>query len=138
MRKRNKGAGTKSYAVGYGKPPAHSQFKKGESGNYRGRPSGTLNFATVLLRTLREQVVINENGQRKTITKLEAALKQLANKAASGELRALQLLLALVRSAEEQSGVPESPKQPLEENDKKVMEEIVRRFENSLKGGTQK
>lgn len=89
------------YEVGFGKPPVGTRFQKGKSGNPQGRPKGTLNMATVLERTLRERVVINENGRRKTITKLEAAIKQLTNKAASGELKALQLLAALVRSAEE-------------------------------------
>ena len=56
--------------VGYGNPPKHTRFRKGESGNPQGRPKGTLNMATVLARTLRERVVINENGQRKVVTKL--------------------------------------------------------------------
>ncbi len=75
--------------AGYGKPPETTRFKKGTSGNPKGRPKGSLNVATVFMKALREKVVINEHGQRKTVTKLEAALKQLANKAASGELRAL-------------------------------------------------
>jgi hypothetical protein len=78
---------------GYCNPPETTRFKKGQSGNPQGRPKGTLNMATVLERTLREKVVINESGKRKTITKLEAAIKQLTNKAASGDLKALQLLV---------------------------------------------
>ena len=42
------------HTVGYRKPPMHSRFKKGKSGNPNGRPKGTVNFATVLLKTLRE------------------------------------------------------------------------------------
>ena len=97
--------------VGYGRPPKHTRFKSGQSGNLKGRPKGTLNMATVLARTLRARVVVNENGRRKTITKLEAAIQQLTNKAASGELKALQLLAGLVRSAEERTAQPQS--QPL-------------------------
>src|ERR1035437_5871182 len=77
----------KTYDVGFGKPPSHGQFRKGVSGNPRGRPKGKRNLATVLERTLEEKVVINENGERKTVTKLEAALKQMVNKAAGGDLR---------------------------------------------------
>src|SRR5437660_6621326 len=84
--------------VGYRSPPKHRQYKKGASGNPKGRSKGTPNLATVLERTLRERVIINENGQRRTVTKLEAAMKQLVNKAASGDLRAVHQLSALVRS----------------------------------------
>jgi Family of unknown function (DUF5681) len=52
--------------VGYGKPPQATRFKKGVSGNPKGRPKGSLNIATVFTKTLRERVVINEHGQRKT------------------------------------------------------------------------
>ena len=78
--------------VGYRSPPEATRFKKGVSGNPRGRPKGSLNVATVLTKTLRERVTITENGRRKTVTKLEAALKQLVNKAAAGDLRALHHL----------------------------------------------
>src|SRR5208337_426875 len=111
------------YVIGFGKPPENTRFKKGQSGNPHGRPKGTLNLATVLERTLREKVVINENGKRKTITKLEAAIKQIANKAASGETKAFQLLAALVRSAEERSIKAAVPDSTLDEADEKVFRE---------------
>ena len=124
-----------SVRVGYGNPPAHTRFKPGRSGNPRGRPKGTLNMATVLERTLRERVVINENGRRKTITKLEAAIKQLTNKAASGELKALQLLAALVRSAEERAMKTAAPGSPPDEADERVALGILKRLETSSERG---
>jgi len=120
--------------VGYGNPPKHTRFKKGLSGNPQGRPKGTLNIATVLQRTLHQKVAIDENGQRKTITKLEAAIRQLTDKAASGELKALQLLAALVRSAEERATQPAVPNPVLEEVDQKVVLGILKRLETASKG----
>jgi Family of unknown function (DUF5681) len=121
--------------VGYRNPPKHTRFKKGESGNPKGRPKGTLNMATVLARTLREKVIINENGQRKVVTKLEAAVKQLVNKAASGDLRALRHLAGLVLSAEEQAAQTPRADAPLSEDDQKVVQGILQRFENAHEGG---
>jgi hypothetical protein len=115
-------------SVGYGKPPKDSRFKKGASGNPKGRPKGSRNVAAVFAKTLREKVVINEHGQRKTITKLEAAIKQFVNKAAGGDLRALQLLVNLSREAETRELSPPE-RSIIAEVDQRVMEGIVRRFQ---------
>jgi len=123
------------YAVGFGKPPAVTRFKKGQSGNPKGRPKGTLNIATVLARTLREKVVANESGRRKTITKLEAAVKQLVNKAASGDLRALRHLASLVASAEERAAKSPGAASSLSEDDQRVVQGILERFGNQNTGG---
>ena len=121
-----------TYLVGFGRPPRRTQFKKGKSGNPRGRPKGALNLATVLARTLREKVVINENGKRKTVTKLEVAISQLVAKATSGDGHAIRYLCQLVTSAEERSVVVE-PTTQLSETDQKVMTNILKRFQQSLK-----
>lgn len=120
--------------IGYRNPPETTRFKKGQSGNPKGRPKGTPNLATVLEKTLKEKVVINENGRRKAITKLEAAMKQLVNKAASGDLRALHQLAALARSAEEREE-PAAPGAPIADVDQKVLQGILARFEQQSKGG---
>ncbi|MFL6387935.1 MAG: DUF5681 domain-containing protein [Terriglobales bacterium] len=120
--------------VGYGKPPVQTQFRKGQSGNPKGRPKGRLNVATVLEKALHEKVVINENGRRRTITKLEAAMKQLVNKAASGDLPSLRQLSAMARAAEEQAAAATTKSagnqsaEELSEVDAKVLEGILKRF----------
>jgi hypothetical protein len=122
---------TKTGQVGYANPPKLSRFKLGQSGNPKGRPKGALNMATVLERTLREKVTVNENGKKRTVTKLEAAVKQLADKAASGDLRALQLLTALVRSAEERAIQGAIANSVPDEVDEKVVLGILKRIEAS-------
>lgn len=135
-------ANNDNFEVGFGKPPAHTRFRKGQSGNPQGRPKGSLNLATVLEKTLNEKVVINENGRRKTITKREAAVKQLVNKAASGDLRALHQLASLVRAAEAKaeaaavSADANIPEMLLVESDLKVLEGIISRFGGNNEEGT--
>ena len=116
---------------GYCSPPESTRFKEGVSGNPKGRPKGSLNMITALTKALREKVVINENGRRKTVTKFDAALKQLVNKAAGGDLRAVRHLTELARDAEAQhhsTGV-ETPE--LNEMDIEVMNGILKRFQRT-------
>lgn len=84
------------YPVGYGRPPKKNQFRPGHSGNPRGRPRGSKNAATVLNQVLAEKVTVNENGRRRRVTKLEAAFKQVVNRAAAGEVTASRLLIQIL------------------------------------------
>ena len=95
MAKSNR-SGSDGYEVGYRKPPKDHQFKKGQSGNPAGRPKGHANVATVLHRIVNEKVVIQENGVKRRVSKLEAAFKQAVNRAAAGDLPWVRILLALI------------------------------------------
>ena len=79
-----------SYEVGYGKPPKDTQFKKGSSGNPKGRPKKVRDFDLELLRQSNATIVINENGHPRRISKHEAVSMQLINKAISGNIFALR------------------------------------------------
>jgi hypothetical protein len=117
--------------VGFCRPPVATRFRKGVSGNPKGRPKRSLNVATAFMKALHEKVVINEGGQRKTVTKLEAALKQLVNKAASGEIRAVEQLLELARDAEAKQNASVGQDLFLNDLDREVLEGVVKRFEVS-------
>jgi hypothetical protein len=112
--------------VGYGRPPMTTRFRPGQSGNPRGRPKGARNLGTVIAAALSERVAINENGRRRRITKLEASVKQLVNRAASGEARATQLLLALVQANEARPAQQDARR--LSDADAIVMAELTRRL----------
>jgi hypothetical protein len=58
-----------TYKVGFGKPPKAGQFKKGKSGNPRGRPRGSCNLATDLNAELSEQITVREDGRSKRVSK---------------------------------------------------------------------
>ena len=102
------------YEIGYGKPPKSGQFKKGISGNPSGRPKKLSDFASELARELNSNLVINENGQRKVIKKSKGLAKQAVNKALSGNLPALRLVIntdreTQERAAEQQQNSPDKP-----------------------------
>jgi hypothetical protein len=108
--------------VGYCNPPEATRFKKGQSGNPKGRPKGALNVDTVLTKAVRQPVVIIESGQRKTVTKLEVMIAQLVNKGTSGELRAVRQVVELLRELEAQQAARAFPeKKKIGEFDKKVI-----------------
>ena len=117
--------------VGYRNPPRANQFKKGSSGNPKGRPKGSLNSTTMLLRELRRKVVINEKGRPKTVTVLEIATKQLTNQAAKGNLPAMKLMFGHLREDEQRQALepPASPKP--NETDEKLMKDLAKRYNRS-------
>ena len=84
------------YEIGYGKPPVHTRFPERTSGNPQGRPKGSTNHLTALRRVLDQKVSVVEDGKRRKISKLEAAMTQLLNKAAQGDTRACQAILKVV------------------------------------------
>jgi hypothetical protein len=105
------------YEVGYKKPPKNSQFKKGQSGNPRGRPRGAKNSATLFNEAFDEKVSANENGRRRKITRRKAMFKQLAHRSAQGDLKATQTAMRYMsdlerRSQAERALAPNSKRQP--------------------------
>jgi hypothetical protein len=72
-----------------GNPPKHTQFRKGMSGNPRGRPKGSKNLATYLMEAARDQVSRTVGGRTRTISNLQATTMQLATKAAGGDQAAM-------------------------------------------------
>lgn len=87
--------GGQSYSVGYRKPPIHSQFRPGQSGNPKGRPKGVRNLVTDVKRTLMATVKVREAGRVRRRTTQESALLLLREKALQGDARALDRLLEL-------------------------------------------
>jgi len=84
--------------VGYGRPPVHTRFKPGQSGNPCGRKKGTLNFATDLKRTLEAPITLTDPGKKpRKVSTQTAVLLRLREKALKGDARALDRLLELAR-----------------------------------------
>ena len=119
-----------NYSIGYKKPPGHTRFKPGQSGNTMGRPKGAKNFATVFEEELRAPIEVTENGKRKRISKRQAIAKQHINKAVAGDPKAAALVLNEVRSHDSQvpPAIHENATSP---EDQAVIASILRRFRQS-------
>ncbi len=122
------------YEVGHGKPPKHTQFKPGESGNPKGRPKGTKNLATDLSEELAETIVVTEGGKQLKISKQRAMIKSLLAKALKGDTRAATVLLKLLIDAE-QANSRNAIAEALSEDDQAILarfaERVLARSEKS-------
>jgi hypothetical protein len=121
------------YEVGYRRPPRHTRFKRGQSGNARGRAPGAKNLATLLAEALNELVIIAENGGRRKITKRQAITKQIVNQAAKGDWRAVKLLFDVQQNAESRTE-PETVEDSFGAADEKVIEQLIARLRGKKPG----
>ncbi|MCZ8106357.1 MAG: DUF5681 domain-containing protein [Burkholderiales bacterium] len=92
------------YEVGYGRPPKASRFKKGQSGNLRGRPKSRLSASEALSRELDEKICVREGGKTLWVSKRDAAMKRLVADAMAGRKYAMDAVLAHERAIAERSG----------------------------------
>jgi hypothetical protein len=86
-----------AYEIGYRRPPESGRFKKGTSGNPKGRPKGSTNFLTILEQELGQSIIVNENGKKKTITRMQAMVKRIVAGALQGDLKALMTVFEILR-----------------------------------------
>ncbi len=84
--------------VGYGQPPSKTRFRKGQSGNPRGRPKNSrreIPYGTVL----GQMVTIREDGRERRVTAAEAFLLQLTQKGLAGDSAAARASLEAIEAA---------------------------------------
>jgi hypothetical protein len=116
------------YEVGYGKPPRHTRFVKGQSGNPRGRPPGAKNLTTLLNEALDEPVPVTDHSGRRKLSKRQAIITQLVNQSAKANLPAMKILLDFMRDIERQTEPISSDTPEFSEADEKVLEQLRARF----------
>jgi len=120
------------YKVGPGRPPLHTRFRKGQSGNPGGRRKK--NLPALLADALNEPVFVTIDGERRQITKREAVVHQLVNKSTTADLRATKMLFDMIKDAEQKAGVTTPPPEPrrLDEADEEVVRGFVERIRQQI------
>lgn len=98
--------GTSEYEVGYGKPPRHTRFKPGRSGNPRGRPKDAKGLKTIVRETMTAKVPVRTACGEKKMSRMEAVLQKTIELGMKGNPRALMQLITLYASAVPEAVLP--------------------------------
>jgi hypothetical protein len=123
------------YEVGYGRPPKHSRFKKGKSGNPNGRPKGTKNLRTDLIEELGEKIHVREGDRPTKISKQRAFVKTLVARSLKGDARAAATLMNLMLRVFDLGDVTADETLPLTSEERELFAFLEERTRNETNGG---
>jgi len=128
MAKKKRKATSSEHKVGRGKPPTHTQFRKGMSGNPQGRPKGSKNLSTYFMEVAEKQVIATIDGKSRRISMVQAITMQLATKAAAGDQPAINKFLDWIDEIETRAAAARPAQFPLEQRDVEVLRAAYERM----------
>ena len=113
--------------MGYRKPPLHTRFQAGRSGNPRGRPKAAKGLKTIVRETLTAKVLVRSGTGERKMSRMEAVLHKTIELAMKGNSRAQLQLTSLYASAVPEAALPLAASLPAEEltaTDLAMLEEL--------------
>ncbi len=121
-------------AVGYKRPPQHSQFKKGQSGNPSGRRKGKArpNLIEELDKVLAGRITLSQNGQPKVMSRLAAVALKLVEGTLKNDVHARRDLFTLITNHRLRSDKPEEA--TTSEQDRAMIEAALARLMGNTGG----
>jgi len=118
----------RNYRIGYCRPPHHSRFQKGQSGNPKGRPGGSKNLLTLFTEALNEEVIVADDGGQRKITKREAMVKQVVDRSTIADPRAVKIVLDVMQRIEIRTDAASSETSAFTQDDEKTIEQLKARL----------
>jgi replication-associated recombination protein RarA len=110
---------------------SRGRFPPGQSGNRKGRPRKPKTVSEAILTAMNKTVSANENGRKRRIRKLDATATQIANKGASGDLRAGKMLLDMAAQAEARDASESAP-ETLTLSDQEILDAFLAQYRKHL------
>lgn len=115
---------TGEFEIGYKKPPKKTQFKKGKSGNAKGRPKQSRNMVTILNEELDQLITITEDGKNQKVPIRVAIAKRLIHSALNGDMRSTSTLINMDADRED----PNATVFEVTEHDKETLNRLLNRL----------
>ena len=135
MTKRRKSSKASGGEVGYGRPPKHSQFKKGQSGNPKGRPKKKkeTHLTAMVENAFMAPISLQMGGKKVTMPAIEAMIWRWRADALGGDLRSIA---AAIKLYEERGldGREKGSSAQREWEERKLDEDLERKLERALSG----
>jgi hypothetical protein len=113
------------YKVGYRRPPRHTRFEKGRSGNPNGRPPGGANARTIVARAISEKFTVRDGNKPRAMTKLEGMMQAHLLKAIKGDPRSASLVINLLTKLGLLADTENKTFTALSEEDHAILDEYV-------------
>ena len=113
--------------TGHKRPPEKNRFKPGTSGNPLGRPKGSSNLSTDLTQLMARPVAIREDGKRRRISRQQAMLLSLFDKALHGDVRAINSITSMLIKLDPPSTAEPTREKKLSKLDQEIIEDFLRR-----------
>ncbi len=116
MRKSSNSPGQTDYKIGKGRPPRHTRWEKGTSGNPGGKKKCAVNLETTFQEAVIRPVTVAINGEKKVISALDALVMRLFDNGIKGDIKAINSILdrieRLIKSEQKQD--PETSEEDIE------------------------
>jgi hypothetical protein len=129
MSKSKKSSRGTDYEIGRGRPPRHSQWQKGSSGNPGGKKKGTINLKASLENALSHPITLTVDGQSKVVPACDALAMRYVDSGLNGKTRDIDAIFDRVERT-----IGRDPEREIEtsEEDREILRRVLgRRKSNS-------